>query len=548
MSMPFTICVIAARSGSKGIPRKNLKLFNGKPLILNMLDIAIETGAFSVIVVTSDSEEILDLCGTRKDVVLHRRCKELSDDQTPLDPVILDASKHHIRGKGSRIVSLQPTSPLLKAKTIIAALEIFDELKCDTLVSVRRDSHLRWALDANGTAVPLFGSRLNRQYAPKEYVETGAFVICNSDAIERGTRFGKKVELFPTEYPESIDVDTPIDWDVASRHSTRSKILFNVVGGTELGFGHLYNAIAVADFMPEYECIFAVPPNSCQALSFLQSFNYRVEQVRSQDLAMFCSKEQVRVLINDCLDTTKEFMTSVRPYVNHIVNFEDLGHGSMYADLVFNALYYDSYPLDNHFYGPEYFLLRPEFYALSVNRRFYLRDVVSDVLICFGGTDPSCLTLKVLNSIHSICRERKINITVVLGPGSKSSDFISEPRFADVKFLQSVTNMAALMAQADLAFSAAGRSVVELGFCGTPSIVLAQNSRELLHTCVLPTNGVVNMGLGAEIDETIISDIFSSLIDSSSRRQTMIDNLRSSFQNISQHAVGDKIRTLLQNP
>lgn len=539
------ICIIPAREGSKGIPRKNLKLFNGKPLILNILDIAIDTQAFCKIIVSSDSCEILELCATRPNVTLHRRSKELSDDQTPLDPVIVDASCHLLSDPNIFITTLQPTSPLISPKTIVSAIERFHWCKCDTLVSVKEDAHLRWGVSNHGAVVPLYSSRQNRQFAPKEYVETGAIVICTAESLKHGSRFGSVVELFITHHPETIDIDSPTDWELATRYSKKVKILFNVVGSSELGFGHLYNTLALADCLPDCECIFVVPPGSAQALQFLQSFNYRVEQVKLEELSYFCSQESILVLINDCLDTTKEFMISVRASVDYVINFEDLGHGSMYAHLVFNALYYDSYPLDNHFYGPDFFLLRPEFYALPAKKRFCMNQLVERVLICFGGTDPSNLSIKVLNSIYKICQQNNIHITVVHGPGTDCLDSITEKVFLGVTFLNNVSNMAALMAKADLAFSAAGRSVIELGFCGTPIIVLAQNARELLHTCVLPANGVVNLGLGSDVDNEKISDIFSSLIASPERRQTMIDHLKKSFQHISQSSVSDRIRELV---
>ena len=542
------ICIIPARAGSKGIPRKNLKLFNGKPLILNILDLAIETKAFCNIVVSSDSEEILELCATRNNVILHNRSKELSKDETPLDPVIVAASAEFMSNANICITTLQPTSPLISPKTIISALERFHKCKCDTLVSVREDSHLRWSMSSDGAAFPLYNSRQNRQYAPKEYVETGAIVICNAETIQHGSRFGSNVELFVTHHPETIDIDSPIDWELATRYSKRSKVLFNVVGGSELGFGHLYNTLALADCLPDFECIFVVPHGSSQAMEFLQSFNYRVEQVHLEELGYFCTQQGIQVLINDCLDTTKEFMLSIRESVDYVINFEDLGRGSMYADLVFNALYYDSYPLDNHLYGPEFFLLRPEFYALPANKRFCRCKGVEKVLICFGGTDPCRLSVKVLSSIYGICHQNGIHITVVLGPGTEIPDSIQERSFTGVTFLKNVSNMAALMAEADLAFSAAGRTIIELGFCGTPSIVLAQNARELLHTCVLPTNGVINLGLGSEVDNDQISDIFSSLIASSERIQAMIDHLKASFQHIAQSTVSDRIRGLVLLP
>ena len=86
------LCTICARSGSKGVKNKNLKKINKKTLIDISLTQAIKSKIFSNIIVSSDSDKILDVSKKYK-VILHRRSKKLSTDKSPKIPVIRDALK-----------------------------------------------------------------------------------------------------------------------------------------------------------------------------------------------------------------------------------------------------------------------------------------------------------------------------------------------------------------------------------------------------------------------------------------------------------------------
>jgi len=84
------LAVIPARGGSKGIPRKNIRLLNGKPLIYYQIKNALESKYINDIVVTSDDEDILDYA-SNFDVYLRKRPPELAKDDITLDPVVYDA-------------------------------------------------------------------------------------------------------------------------------------------------------------------------------------------------------------------------------------------------------------------------------------------------------------------------------------------------------------------------------------------------------------------------------------------------------------------------
>ena len=147
--MVSTIIVIPARGGSVEVPRKNLRLLNGKPLILYTILAAKGTSFKKDIFVSSDDNEILNLseyyqCKTLK------RSKALSDHKTTLDEVIYDTflkAEAIENKKYQHIITLQPTSPLIKSKDINLAFKKLCDSKSDTVISVSRENHLFWKVN-----------------------------------------------------------------------------------------------------------------------------------------------------------------------------------------------------------------------------------------------------------------------------------------------------------------------------------------------------------------------------------------------------------------
>ena len=112
---PNIIAVIPARGGSKGIPRKNMRLMGGKPLISYAIENALSSEFVDDVVVSSDSEEILAYAAQFEGVTGLSRDTELALDAVTLDPVIYDAVVRREEQAGASfdiVVTLQPTSPL----------------------------------------------------------------------------------------------------------------------------------------------------------------------------------------------------------------------------------------------------------------------------------------------------------------------------------------------------------------------------------------------------------------------------------------------------
>ena len=114
------LVVIPARGGSKGIPRKNVRLLDGQPLISYSINVAKSSEYVDDVVVTTDDSEIALLCEKFGASVI-RRSEELSTDEVPLDPVVYDAMVQKEKlafDEYDLVITLQPTSPLIKTSTL----------------------------------------------------------------------------------------------------------------------------------------------------------------------------------------------------------------------------------------------------------------------------------------------------------------------------------------------------------------------------------------------------------------------------------------------
>jgi len=219
MTKPRTLAVIPARGGSKGIPRKNVRLLNGKPLISYMIETALRCGLIDKVVVSTDSSEINRIAESADCAVLMRPV-HLATGDIPLDPVIYHAMTAIEEREGAKydvIITLQPTSPLLFAHSIDKALQHFFCSNIDTLISVVPDQHLFWA-KRDDEHFPLYEKRLNRQYLPMTYRETGGFVITHRKCITETSRFGVNIDLFAVSATEAIDIDDEMDWRLAEMY------------------------------------------------------------------------------------------------------------------------------------------------------------------------------------------------------------------------------------------------------------------------------------------------------------------------------------------
>ena len=187
------LAVIPARGGSKGVPGKNKKLLNGKPLIQYSIDAALQSKYISEVVVTTDDSEIIAIAKSLGANVPFVRPKHLAEDTTPTLPVIQHAVSH-FKTEGKQfdaICLLQPTSPFRPKGFLDKALETFQEKQTDSLVSVLEVPHQynpHWTFEANENGILQIATGEQniiprRQELPKAYHRDGSIYITKTNVL-----------------------------------------------------------------------------------------------------------------------------------------------------------------------------------------------------------------------------------------------------------------------------------------------------------------------------------------------------------------------------
>ena len=212
--------VIPARGGSKGIPRKNIKMLGGKPLIAWTIEQAKKSKYIDRLIVSSEDKEIQKVAKEWGCEVPFERPAALALDESPgIDPVLHAISE--IPGF-DLVVLLQPTSPFRTAEDIDCALKMCVYSDCDTCVSVVNvESHPFWMVRVdNENRVSKFFTDsptiTRRQDLPKVFELNGSIYVGKTAFLIEHKRFmteNTQAYLMPKE--RSIDIDTALDFLVA---------------------------------------------------------------------------------------------------------------------------------------------------------------------------------------------------------------------------------------------------------------------------------------------------------------------------------------------
>lgn len=217
------LVIIPARGGSKGVPHKNIKLLNNKPLIQYTIEAARNVFEDKFICVSTDDIQIKEVVENIGLNVPFLRPYELATDTAGTYEVIMHAVDFYIK-KGyipDTVILLQATSPFRTGIHIKEALNIYNNNICEMLVSVketksnpyfviREENPEGWLVGMNDD------SFTRRQDCPKVYEINGAIYIINYDSLKNNPiNKIKKVKKYLMNIQDSIDIDTNFDWQFA---------------------------------------------------------------------------------------------------------------------------------------------------------------------------------------------------------------------------------------------------------------------------------------------------------------------------------------------
>jgi len=218
------IAVITARSGSKGLPDKNIKPLCGKPLMAYSIEAALKSGMFDVVHVSTDSEKYAEIARQYGAKVPFARSAETSSDTaSSWDAVREVLEKYHATGKDfDTFMLLQPTSPLRTEDDIRKAYQLMDEKKANAIVSVCEAEHPPvWynTLPPNGAMDGFIREELSsgrRQDTGTYYRINGAIYL--SDVfyfLQDKNIYRAKCFSYIMEKGKSVDIDEIADFMLA---------------------------------------------------------------------------------------------------------------------------------------------------------------------------------------------------------------------------------------------------------------------------------------------------------------------------------------------
>lgn len=214
-----TFALIPARGGSKGIPRKNIKIIAGKPLISWTIEAARRSSLLSAVVVSTDDPEIAEVARKEGAQVPFMRPAVLAQDQTPgLDPVLhaLEQLPQY-----DSVLLLQPTSPLRTTEDIDGCLNFAAQKNALSVVSVAEAAvHPFWTyrLNADGSMARFIDAppSARRQDLPAAFALNGAMYFAEANWLRRSRSLVTAETLaFKMSLEHSVDLDTQLDWKFA---------------------------------------------------------------------------------------------------------------------------------------------------------------------------------------------------------------------------------------------------------------------------------------------------------------------------------------------
>ncbi len=221
-----TIAIIPARGGSRGVPKKNIHLLGGKPLIAWSIETGLACASLDRVIVSTDNDEIADVAKEYGAEVPFMRPAELSKNDTPDYPVFEHALRWLREEEGYEcdiVVHLRPTVPLRKSKYIEEAVKILENPEADCVRSVSPvRQHPYWMKRCeDDRLLPFIEGKdesvyYQRQMLPPAYVLNACVDITrSSNVLEKGYLYGGTMFGYIIDDERMVDIDTEFDFVVA---------------------------------------------------------------------------------------------------------------------------------------------------------------------------------------------------------------------------------------------------------------------------------------------------------------------------------------------
>lgn len=221
--MEKAIAIITARGGSKRIPGKNVKDFCGKPIIAYSIEAALESGIFSEVMVSTDSDKIAEIARAYGAKVPFMRSAKTSDDYATTSDVIMEVINNYQQAGRTfeYICCIYPTAPFVTAQKLVQAQKIMEEKQPIEVMPMTAFSYPPqrcYVMDENGFMgykYPEY-SRARSQDLEKQYHDAGQFYMYYAPKyLELQGQITEGVMPIIVSELEVQDIDNEEDWKIA---------------------------------------------------------------------------------------------------------------------------------------------------------------------------------------------------------------------------------------------------------------------------------------------------------------------------------------------
>jgi len=217
------IAIIPARGGSKRIPRKNIRHFEGKPMVAYSIEAALKSACFEQVMVSTDDQEIAAIAKAHGASVPFMRDAETSDDYAGVAEVVLEVlSRYQQDGQDfEQICCILPTAPMVSAERLRQGKELLNGAGCDAVVPVVRFGYppqrgFRLDRDNRASMVSPEHYQSRSQDLEPIYHDSGQFYWMRTAALKKEMRFfAERTAALVLSEIEVQDIDSEEDWQMA---------------------------------------------------------------------------------------------------------------------------------------------------------------------------------------------------------------------------------------------------------------------------------------------------------------------------------------------
>lgn len=219
------LLIIPARSGSKRIKNKNIKLFNGNPIIFYPIKESLKSKLFKKIHVSTDSNKIANISKKFGASIDFLRPKNLSGDSVSLFQVIKYVVKNYEQSgfKFDEIWCILPSSPLITSNDLKIFAKYYKNKNNPLIVASPYPSPLNWSFEIKNGILKNYNKKMrDTKLIKKKFFYDSGQVYCFNRAYlnKKDFSFKDKISVYPLPLEKSVDIDNIEDWNFA-------KVLFN---------------------------------------------------------------------------------------------------------------------------------------------------------------------------------------------------------------------------------------------------------------------------------------------------------------------------------